>query len=123
MRYWLAGLLFILSIIPQVLTLPLLGGVNLVFLVVLWLVLYAFVMFTRKPLPAVIALLAAIAMAVPPSPNYLFSTNTGSLHFQFIGWANVTNDLYGLVFFFVFYLILFELAVFLIRKSRKGTPP
>jgi len=40
------------------------------------------------------------------------------LQLQFIGWGNIANALYGTVFFFVFYLIIFELAAFLARPSR-----
>jgi len=122
-RYWLLGLLFLISIIPQVIMLPLLGSINLLFLIVVWVILWAFIFLAPKPVAVVIAILAAIAMAIPPSPNYEFPTNTGALHFQFIGWDNVANALYGVVFFFVFYLILFELAALFVRRPPKVADP
>lgn len=115
-RYWLFGLLFLISIIPQVILLPLLGSINLLFLIAIWVILCAFVLLTPKPFAMAMAALGALAMAIPPSPNYAFPTNTGALNFQFIGWGNVANALYGVVFFFVFYLVIFELAAFLTRK-------
>lgn len=67
----------------------------------------------------VVALLAAAAMAVPPAPNYLWPSNTGRLHLQFIGWGNVFHALYGVVFFFVFYLVFFELAALFTKKAQR----
>lgn len=119
MRYWLLGLLFLISVIPQVITLPLLGSINLLLLIAVWVILCAFIFLTRKPLAVVVGVLAAFVMAIPPSPNYAFPTNTGALQFQFIGWSNVASGLYGLVFFFVFYLVLFELAVLFVRRPPK----
>lgn len=117
-HYWLLGLLFLISVIPQVIMLPLLGSINLLFLIAVWVILCTFVFLTAKPIAIACGALAAMAMAIPPSPNYVFPTNAGVLQLQFIGWGNIANALYGTVFFFVFYLIIFELAVFLARPSR-----
>lgn len=117
MRYWLMGLLFVVSTIPQFVLLPIFGGINLLLLVVVWVILCAFILLAPKPLAAFVAVLGSVMMAIPPVPNYVFPTNSGTLHFQFIGWKNVEHALYSVVFFFVFYLVIFELAVFLTRKS------
>jgi len=117
-RYWLLGLLVIVSAIPQVLVLPLLGSTNLLFLILLWVLLAIAVLYGRKAIRLATAFLFAIAMAVPPAPNYLWPTNTGVLRFQFIGWANVFHALYGTIFFFVFYLALFLLAAVYVRRSE-----
>jgi hypothetical protein len=116
-RYWLLGLLFVISASPQVLVLPLLGSINLLFLVLLWILLCVTILFGPRVLAVLVALLLAVAMAVPPAPNYLWPSNSGALHFQFIGWGNVFHGLYGVVFFFVLYLVLFELAALFVRKQ------
>lgn len=118
LRYWLVGLLFVLSIIPQLLMLPILGSINLLFLIAVWVILCAFTLFGPKPLAAAIAVLGAIAMAIPPIPNYAFPDNSGTLRLGFIGWENVAHALYGTIFFFVFYLVIFELAAFLTERPR-----
>lgn len=118
-RYWLLGLLFVVSTIPQIVLLPILGDINLLFLVAVWVILCASMWMGSKTLAVFVAALGALAMAIPPVPNYLFPTNSGSLSFQFIGWSAVGHALYGAAFFFVFYLVIFELTAFFTRKPDR----
>lgn len=66
-HYWLLGLLFLISVIPQVIMLPLLGSINLLFLIAVWVILCTFVFLTAKPIAIACGALAAMAMAIPPS--------------------------------------------------------
>lgn len=118
-RYWIAALLFIVSILPQVLVLPLFGSINLVFLILLWFVLIATILFGSRLAATMVAVLASAAMAVPPVPYYLWPSNIGVLHLQFAGWGAVLHALYGVAFLFAFYFVLFELAIFTCRGVKR----
>lgn len=120
MRFWLWGLLFLISVVPQIILAPFLSILNLLFLVALWIVLCAVALLGSRLATTSIAFIWAIAMAIPPAPNYVWFSNTGSLYFHFIGWRGVAYAAYSTAFFFVFYLILFELAAAFGR--RPATP-
>lgn len=120
-RYWLIGLLFVISVIPQLLLMPIFGVINILFMIAIWVILCVFTLLGPKLAAACIAVVGAAAMAIPPVPNYLFPTNEGNIQFQFIGWHNLANSFGSVVFLFVFYFVVFELAAWLTRKKKQPT--
>lgn len=117
-RYTVVATLIVLSAVPFVVMLPILGDINIAFLVVVWLLF----LWAARALPKGVALgvatFFALALAIPPYPNYLSVTADRRIHLSFIGFENIFDDLFGFLFFFVFYLAIFVAMVFLIKLSK-----
>jgi hypothetical protein len=107
-RYSLVAALIAASFIPQLMTVALLGEVNLVVLAALWAILLTCFVQAGEVLSRAVGIIAALLMAVPPTPNFVSMSDRG-LHFEFIGWSNLLGPggLYGIVFFFAFYALIF----------------
>lgn len=118
-RYILIVALIGLSIIPQLLTVGVWGEANLWILIGVWIALLLCFAKGTKGLIWPASIIGALIMAIPPVPNYL-SPSEG-LQVSFIGWRHILegNGLYGIVFFFVCYLLLFWGVA---RALRAGMP-
>lgn len=115
-RYFLMIFLVLLSAVPQVIVLPILGDENLAFLLLLWVLLGLWCKAASWRWSIAAVVLCAAAMAIPPNPNY-FSMSSGEPRFYFIGLDNILDGLYGIVFFFVFYLAIFWSVAALLSPS------
>jgi hypothetical protein len=118
-RYILIVVLLGLSLVPQLLTVGVLGEANLWILIGVWIALLLCFAKGPKRLIWLASIIGALIMAIPPVPNFL-SPSEG-LQVSFIGWRHILegNGLYGIVFFFVGYLLLFWGVT---RALRAGMP-
>lgn len=116
-RYLLMFFLVPLSAVPQAIVMPVLGDENLAFLLLLWVLLGLWCKAASWRWSVAFAVLCAVAMAIPPSPNY-FSVSSGEPRFFFVGLGNIRDGLYGAVFFFVFYLAIFWSVAALLSSRR-----
>lgn len=121
-RYVLIAALVAASFVPQFLTVGVFGELNLWLLIVLWLVLFACYLKVSKGVAWAATIIGALAMAIPPVPNYVSVSN--GLHLTWIGWGNLLegSGLYGIVFFFVFYALVFGAAAWLLRRKSAPAP-
>lgn len=119
-RYLLVVFLVLISIIPQLLTIGILGEINLWFLVLLWLLLSFCYFYAGPKLSRIATFIASLAMAVPPAPNYLFPSGPDDWRLTWIGWNNLleAGSIYGIVFFFIFHAMTFATAGWLIRYRK-----
>lgn len=117
-RRALVVLLIAVSPIPFIILLPVLGGINIAFLVLVWVLFLWMTQALPRRVRLFAAVLAAIALAIPPYPNYLSITAERRLHFSFIGFENVFDHPFGLSFLFAFYLAIFAVAVFLLERKQ-----
>lgn len=123
-RYLLTTLLILLSLVPQVILLPVLGDINLLFLCVLWGLLL--ICFLKAPLRVSLgaSILGAIAMAITPMPYYVGVSNSGVPYFHTLDWKSILEDVYGTSFFFVWHLAFFAgVACLLGRRQRQSSSP
>src|SRR5438552_9390533 len=90
-RYTLVGALIATSAVPFIIMLPILGDMNLVFLLILWPLFLLAARLLPKSFALCVAAFFAIALAVPPYPNYLSITVEKRLHLSFIGFKNVID--------------------------------
>jgi len=118
-HYILIVALIGLSIVPQLLTVGVLGEANLWILIGVWIALLLFFAKGPKGLIWPGSIIGALIMAIPPVPNYLWPSE--GLQVRFIGWQHILegNGLNGIAFFFVFYLLLFWGVA---RALRAGIP-
>jgi hypothetical protein len=117
-RYTLVGALIAMSALPFIFMLPILGDMNFLFLFILWPLFLWAARVLPKSFALCVATFCAIALTVPPYPNYLSITAEKRLHLSFIGFKNVLDDPFGLSFFFCFYLSIFIATVFLIGRRK-----
>lgn len=116
-RYLLIALLVVVSFLPQLLVVGIFGDINLLFLAALWALLFLCFLKAPKGLAVFAAVIGALVMAIPPVPNYVWPGKHG-LNIQFVGWNDVLEGggLYGIVFFFMFYLIVFGVVAWLMNR-------
>lgn len=121
-RYVLIAALVLVSFVPQFLTVGVFGELNLWLLVVLWLVLFFCYLKGSKGLAWTASIIGALAMVIPPVPNYVSVSN--GLHLTWVGWSNLLEGggLYGIVFFFVFYALVFGAVAWLLRRKSAAAP-
>ena len=117
-RYLIVALLIIITAAPSIMMLPILGSLNLLFLLILWPLFLVIVKILPKRFLLLPPMFFAIAMAIPPYPYYFSITDEGHPSFGFIGFKNIFDDLYGLVFFFIFYFAIFVSVAFLINPRK-----
>jgi|SRR5579885_2001770 len=111
--------LILLSFVPQIFVLPLLGEINLIFLLLLWIVFLVLFKLLARGQMLVASILLAVAMAFPPIPNWMWYSNSGELLFRFIGWSNLSREGYNIAFFLVLYLAIFVGVTFLLKKDDR----
>lgn len=116
-RYFAVFIAAMISAIPTFIMLPMLGSVNFVPLAAIWLFLLWRYKGRNKAAPWHWMMLGAVLMAIPPTPNYVAISDSGRMHLNFIGFANVFDHPFGIVFFFVFYMAIFYLAFKLYPKN------
>lgn len=121
LRYFVVLLLFVLSVIPQVILLPILGDTNLLLLIAIWVVLFLSFVVRSKTFVITLSGIAALLMAIPPMPNYVFPSNLGVIQFQFIGWDGILSAWYSELAFFVIYFAIFALASLLAKRQITRT--
>ncbi len=98
------------------------GDLNLLFLLILWVLLLAVARVVPKRLLVALAVLFAIAMTVPPFPNYLFVTKDGHISFYFNGLKGVFDGaLWRLAFFLIFYIVFFVAVALLVGVGRNNS--
>jgi hypothetical protein len=122
MRYIAVAALIVISAVPWTILVPILGEVNLLFLFSLWALFLVLSKILQKRLVILVSVIFAIAMAIPPVPNYV-SVSGEHLRFSFIGFESIFGGtLWRLVFFFALHLVLFIAAAFLIthKSARVG---
>jgi hypothetical protein len=122
-RYLIIVLLIAVSAVPSMIMLPVMGNINLLFLLILWAVFLAVIKVLPKSFLVALSVLFAVAMTIPPYPNYLSVTNDGHFSLGFIGFENVFGGaLWRLAFFFIFYLVFFIVAALLVGRQAQSGP-
>jgi len=119
-RTVLAGMVVLISFIPQAIVSPFLGEINLVFLLLLWIAFLALLRFLTRRQMFFTAAICAMLMAFPPVPNWMWYSNSGGLLLRFIGWSGLLREVYGIVFFFLLYLAIF-ISIVLLSRNRLRT--
>lgn len=119
-RFIQIAVLVVISFAPQFLTVGVFGEINFWFLALLWLVLFLCYFMASESLARVATIIAALAMAIPPVPNYVFPSEISGWQLTWIGWKSLLEGggLYGIAFFFVFYALLFGAVAWLLRRRK-----
>jgi len=121
LRRGAAATLVLLTLVPEALTVPILGYVNLAFTILLWAASIALSK-ALKTKSFAAAVVFAIAMAMPPVPYYVSVVN-GNTHFEFLGLDHVADSGWEIAYRFVIYLLICACVVWLLAKRQDANLP
>lgn len=118
LRVLLVAMLIVLSFIPQLLVVSVLGDINFALLAAIWLALFACFFRAGQSLITLAIWTGAAAMAIPPVPNYVAISQSDGPHLMWVGWSNLmtASGMYGVAFFLFFYGVIFWGASKLVQK-------
>lgn len=112
--------IMIISAIPSIILLPILGDINLIFVASLWILYFVGLKYLSNRLLIYLIIMFSILMSIPPNPNYFVYTNEGNYKFMFIGFQNIFDeDAWSKLVFFVYYLLVLLAGKFAYKKIRQ----